>query len=408
MLASPVTPGDLLDCHLYLGTATQVQLRCGEPFTARGLSELKRKVEKLPWNEILQDDIKLKVKVSSSKSLLLHSTAIRDRVVQGIYHVLGRETVEEEEPDESDKNAVSLTVRVSRDQVQISIESSLTPLHKRGYRLETGKAPLREDLAYAFLLSAGWKPPPVKGMQDSRVPNMYNAFLDPFCGSGTIAIEAASMASGLPPGRLLTAPFQGTHLCDHDGWKNLVMKAMQKSAKIETDLQISASDRDKGGLEIAKSNAKRAGVLGMIDVQHCAFSGHPWLENAADAPDRLLMAANLPFGRRISPLGSKDRIKQFLPLHQTLASRFRDLNDAGRQFSAILLTDDPGLVRRGGYKTDLHIKFSTKHGGIPVTAMLTTSSSDGAPPTSEPTISEPPINERTISEPPISASPVTT
>jgi hypothetical protein len=95
---------------------------------------------------------------------------------------------------------------------------------------------------------------------------------------------------------------------------------------------------------------------------------------------KMLLASNLPFGRRVSPLGSKDRIKQLLPLHQTMATRLADSNDAGRQFSAILLTDDSVLVRRGGYKTDLRVKFSTKHGGIPVSAMLTTSSSGSAPP----------------------------
>jgi putative N6-adenine-specific DNA methylase len=378
-LTHPATSEDLLNCHLYLGTATQVLIRCGDTFAARGLPELRRKVEKLPWNEILRDDVQLKIRVSSSKSLLMHSTAIRDRVVEGIYGVLGREVPDAKELEETSENAVPLTVRVSRDRVQISIDSSLTPMHQRGYRLETGKAPLREDLAYAFLLAAGWKPLPIHGRQDSQEASMYNAFLDPFCGSGTIPIEAASMASGLPPGRLLSAPFRGTHLHDPDSWEKLVMKALKKSAGIESTVQISASDRDKGGLEITKSNAKRAGVLGMIDVQHCAFSGHPWLEDAANTPDRMLMAANLPFGRRVSPLGSKDRIKQFLPLHQTLATRFGDLSDAGRQFTAILLTDDPVLVRRGGYKTGLNIKFSTKHGGIPVSAMLTMGSG-GAPP----------------------------
>jgi 23S rRNA G2445 N2-methylase RlmL len=157
------------------------------------------------------------------------------------------------------------------------------------------------------------------------------------------------------------------------------MKSLQQSAKVDTsDFQIAASDRDKGALEIAKSNAQRAGVLSMIDVRHCAFSGHSWLEDPDNAPDRLLLAANLPFGRRVSPLGSKSRDKQFLPLHQTLATRLMNLNEAGRQFSAILLTDDPALVRRGGYKSDMFIKLRTNHGGINVSAMLTTNGAGAA------------------------------
>lgn len=387
------TSDDLMDCHLHLGTASQVLLRCGEPFTARGLSELKRKVEKLPWNEILRDDVELKLRVSSSKSLLLHSTAIRDRVVQGIYKVLGREVPEtsgddgttgkDSSTDNSDAtpefdHRIPMTVRVSRDRVQISLESSVLPMHKRGYRVETGKAPLREDLAYAFLMSAGWTPPSPKRRPREGHVAPYQGLLDPFCGSGTIPIEAAGMASGLPPGRLLHAPFPGTHLNSPTTWKKLVAKAMQKSAQTDTsDIRIAASDRDKGALEITKSNAVRAGVLGMIDIQHGAFTASSWLENPETAPERLLLASNLPFGRRVSPLGSKSRIKQFLPLHQTLAKRLGKLKEAGRDYTAVLLTDDPLVVRKGGYPNDLFIKFKTNHGGIKVSAMLTTSSSSG-------------------------------
>jgi len=391
---------DLMRCHLFLGTASNIFLRCGDPFTARALGELSRKVQAMPWKNILDyDDVdqppKFKVKVKSSKSRLLHTTAIRDHLLSGIYASLGfaehaqkqkdlkknsknekqASHDDDEEEDDDDGTAVRLTIHFFRDKAQIAIDTSATPLHRRAYRLASGKAPLREDLAFAFLFSAGWRP--VYALSDKQQQLVsqpkFTSFIDPFCGSGTLAIEAAAMASGLPPGRLRPAPLAGTTLYDPEGWEKLVMQAMQRSAAIDSSaIKVCASDRDRGAVESTKSNAQRAGVLGLIETKDCAFSKHPWLEKPADAPENLLLAGNLPFGRRLKvPLHKRNHKKNpLLPLYQSIATHLDSFGDAGKQLTAMFLSDEPVLFGVTGCAQKFDTAFSTKHGGIKVSGVL--------------------------------------
>jgi putative N6-adenine-specific DNA methylase len=377
---------DMLNCHLYLGTASNVFLRCGEPFSARALGELERKVELIPWNKILslEDDSvpRFHFKVTSAKSRLLHNTAIRDKVLVGIYKSLGYNDFEAQKDANNAKGdavendqPIRLTVQFFRDKVQISIDTSDTPIHQRAYRLETAKAPLREDLAFAFLYGAGWKPAftLTADRDETRAEPAFTSFLDPFCGSGTLAIEAAAMAAGLPPGRLRPAPLKGTSLYNPGKWESLVADALHKSTRIDaSEILIRASDRDKGAVRATKSNAERAGVLGQIEAEDCAFTAHPWLDKPSNTPGNLLLAANLPFGRRISaPSKHRNYLKHpLLPLYQSLANHFNSLSDAGCQFGAVLLTDDRELLRLGGFCETFDTTLSTKHGGIPVSGMF--------------------------------------
>jgi putative N6-adenine-specific DNA methylase len=384
-LLSPLTVDDLLTCHLYLGTAASVLLRCGPSFDARALGELKRKTAEMPWRQMLPQQRlsgsqlpRLQVKVTSSKSRLLHTTAIRDNILKGIYAALGI-------PDalshvaNTDDTHLSETTRVSvqlyRDNVQISLDTSETPIHQRYYRLETCKAPLREDLAYAFLFSAGWKPryewTPRQGHLVPATPQ-YTALLDPFCGSGTIPIEAAAMVAGLPPGRLRPAPLRGTCLYDPARWDSLVAKALHHAAPPSAAFAIAASDRDAGAVRSTEANALRAGV--QLDAQHGAFTQHPWWEQP---PPQLLLAANLPFGRRISPFRTEPlnyAKHPLLPLYQSLGNHINEHLERKRALGAIFLTDDRELLRHGGFDRPFTTAMATTHGGIPVLGMCLQSS----------------------------------
>ena len=402
---------DLMRCHLFLGTASNIFLRCGDPFTARALGELSRKVQAMPWKNILDfDDVdqppKFKVKVKSSKSRLLHTTAIRDHLLSGIYASLGfaahaqkqkdlkknsknekqasRDDNDDDEEEEDDGTAVRLTIHFFRDKAQIAIDTSATPLHRRAYRLASGKAPLREDLAFAFLFSAGWRP--VYALSDKKQQLVsqpkFTSVIDPFCGSGTLAIEAAAMASGLPPGRLRPAPLAGTTLYDPEGWEKLVMQAMQRSAAIDSSaIKVCASDRDRGAVESTKSNAQRAGVLGLIETQDCAFSKHPWLEKPADAPENLLLVGNLPFGRRLKvPLHKRNHKKNpLLPLYQSIATHLDSFGDSGKELTAMFLSDEPVLFGVAGCAQKFDTAFSTKHGGIQVSGVLVKPAANASP-----------------------------
>ena len=182
-----ITQTDLFKCCLYLGSATQIRWQCCDTFTARGLAELRRKVNTIvQWNTIFNKDDDLtktmqkqknyiNVRVVSSKSKLYHTSAIQERILLGIYDSLGHNNNEEKivnNQDETDihsdakssslsslpEGKILLDVHIKNDQVSIFVNAFPTPLHQRGYRLQTAKAPLREDLAFAILISAGWTP----------------------------------------------------------------------------------------------------------------------------------------------------------------------------------------------------------------------------------------------------------
>ena len=393
----------LLRCHLYLGTASHVFLRCGRPFLARTFPELVRRVSKLPWQEWLpeydmsgmddNDSILPKIRVVSKKSKLMHTTGVAERVQRGIERVLGRtETPYGDdhrnessfsmdsasmttEDNDDDQDRPQLLVRVYRDKVQLSIDTSATPLHQRGYRLETGKAPLREDIAHAMLLAGG-------------CGDTFHNVMDPFCGSGTLCLEAATILAGLPPGRLRSSPLQGTVLQDVKLWDELKKDAEEVASFVDVGGRVLGSDRDEGVIQAAKNNADRAGVLDRIDFVHSSVSASPWFDgnNQSDEnvdkeqvsshrrPDgSLLVATNPPYGKRLSKnaVGKHNRSDKHLwPLYQTFGKKFQLIQQnqpTEARCGALMLTHDTDLARRSGLA--MEAKFTTDHGGLKVSAM---------------------------------------
>ncbi|MCB0316689.1 MAG: class I SAM-dependent RNA methyltransferase, partial [Calditrichaeota bacterium] len=164
----------------------RILLRLGS-FYAGGFPELKRKVRRLPWADMLTPKTHFELRVTCHKSRLYHSGAVAERVADAIHQQCGAQPVPAGSSADDEGGASQLiVVRLLRDHCTVSIDTSGEGLHRRGYRQATAKAPLRETLAAAMLLAAGW---------DDRAP-----LLDPFCGSGTIAIEAALLARHLAPG----------------------------------------------------------------------------------------------------------------------------------------------------------------------------------------------------------------
>ena len=366
---------DLLRCHLYLGTASQILLRCGPDFHARGWPELIRKVQRIPWTDILEPQARLSTKVTSINSKLFHTGAIQERIESAIHKVLGKEDVPSERLDGEDSHkpavnqegGVRLLARVHNDRVRLYLSSSPSPLHQRQYRLATGKAPLREDLAYALLWSTGLRP-----LYFQKESSTHGALLDPLCGSGTIAIEAAAMMGGLPPGRLHSMPFQGTCLYkSNEEWEQMIASAVEQSVVNSGRVSVSASDRDAGVIVGAKSNASRAGVEKVVDFRRCAFSAHPWFEKPSTAPNGILVVSNLPFGQRLSfkkPM-SEGQFSHLLPMYQKLANNLNNLAGAGCAYTAVFLTNNPRLIMRSGVQGKVTTLFKMNHGGIPVIAV---------------------------------------
>jgi putative N6-adenine-specific DNA methylase len=254
---------DVYRCNLHLRTASRVLIRLGS-FYAAGFPELRRKSGNLPWEDYLNIEQPIALRVACHTSRLYHQQAVAERMVGAISDRLKRpiRVVKYNEETESDvsthrRNPPQLIlVRLLQDICTISIDSSGDLLHRRGYRLAVAKAPLRETLAAGMIVGSGW---------DGVSP-----LLDPFCGSGTIAIEAAQMAHQIPPGVKRHFAFMDWPIFDRISWHALLSDT--RSTHPATFPKIIASDRDEGAIRAAHGNAERAGVGDCIEFTCRAVS----------------------------------------------------------------------------------------------------------------------------------------
>ena len=356
----------IMKCHLHLGTATHVLLRCGEPFKARGMEELRRKVSKMDfWRQYVGDCASppmplptFDIRVSASKSRLLHTKGIAQRVESGIYTALGVNEIDtpQDSARDSERPAIKLVVRVKNDYAQISVDTSEQPLHRRGYRQPgcAGKSPLREDIAYALLYGSGWR----RLGENVKQAMTFSHLLDPCCGSGTIPIEGAALASGLPPGRLLPQPMAGSSLANEWLWRQMMANAESQTIDIGNSFVL-GSDRDKGVIAACKENAAAAGVHDIVQFENCAVKNNPWLGAGKHGavPDSLLICTNPPFGIRSS------KAKNLYPLYKAI------VDCAGESGSSLtILAHDVGLVRTAT-RNEAEVLFSSQHGGLSIAAM---------------------------------------
>lgn len=319
----------------WLGCASHVLLRMAE-FPCRALGELQRKAAGLPWADWLRRGVPIAVRATAQRSRVYHTDAIVERVLEAITAALGAPP----KAARGDDEGAQLLVRFRNDVCTISLDATTTPLHRRGYRLEGAKAPLREDIAHAVVRASGF--------------GDGEALLDPFCGSGTIAIEAAAFAQGLAPGRLRATPLAHLALFDADAWTRAqaVPRAPFAAAP------IAAGDRDAGAIAAATANADRAGVAAAIAFTTCAFTAHPWFQPGA-APTKGVVATNPPFGKRV---GTGD----LLHLYQSIGHRIGTLGPGWR---AAVLAHDVQLARRTALP--LTAAFTTRHGGLSVSLLRT-------------------------------------
>ena len=321
---------DVYRSNLYLRTASRVSVRLGE-FYAAAFSELRKKASRLEWERYLSPGQPVHPSVTCHKSRLYHSDAVAERVVGAINDRFSN-SKKETQPS---KNGQLVLVRLVNDLCTISIDSSGALLHKRGYRLESTKAPLRETLAAALLLLSGW--------------SGEMTLIDPFCGSGTIPIEAALLARNIPPG--VARDFAFMHwpgFVPHE-WERVLHSA--RDGIIRQDSHIFGYDRDQGAVQSAISNASRAGLNEVIHFQRQSISE---LSPPRSNPGWLI--TNPPYGVRIS--GSKDL--------RNLYARFGNLlTTAFSQWQAGILCYDKKLTANLGLPPQ-QASYHFTNGGLPV------------------------------------------
>lgn len=265
--------------NLWLRVADRVKIVVGE-FDAKTFDELFEGVKALPWEKFLALDSTFPVTGKSIKSTLFSTPdvqaitkkAIVEKMKQ-VYHRPASYVLPETGP------LFKLEVALLKDHVMITLDTTGDSLFKRGYRLEKGGAPLKENLAAALVQLTNWYP---------DMP-----FVDPVCGSGTICIEAALIAANIAPGFNRDFSCEAWPIVDKKIFEEVRAKA-DELANYDVEVDIEGSDIDHRLVEIAKENAQEAGVYDMITFKQRA------LKDFTTQKENGVMVANPPYGERLS------------------------------------------------------------------------------------------------------------
>ncbi len=248
-------------------------------FKSRNPDQLYKLVKEMPWEDYITEDRTFAIdpNVKSGQYKLPHFAAlkVKDAIADRFTERTGRRPdVNPQRPD------IQIHLHIDEEKVTLSLDSSGSSLNQRGYRKDGGAAPLNEVLAAGLLVMSGW---------DRERP-----LVDPMCGSGTIAIEAAMMAANMPA--QINRPFFGfTRWPDFqpDVWSQIVNEAKVKMLPAKGN--IWASDISEEQLKIARDNIRAAGLSGHIEVSRSDF-----FRMSPPAPDGCIVM-NPPYGERIQP-----------------------------------------------------------------------------------------------------------
>lgn len=233
---------DIVKANLWLRCAGRVWIKMGS-FTAVTFTELFDQTKALPWGDWIPEDGKFTVVGKSVKSTLFSVPDCQAIVKKAVVEKMK----EKYETDWFDETGASYTIQVGilKDVVTLAIDSSGSGLHMRGYRANAKDAPLKESLASAMIQLSFWK--------KDRV------LMDPFCGSGTIPIEAAMLARNIAPGLQRKFASEDWERIGKDRWKE-ARAAAYKAIDYDVTPEIYGSDIDASAIELAKANAEKAGV----------------------------------------------------------------------------------------------------------------------------------------------------
>ena len=325
-----------------LRIASRVLVRLAS-FEARSFAELERHARKIAWARVVKPGEAVRFRVTCKKSRLYHSDAVAQRLADAVMRVLPGVraeggSAEDDEIAEGDDVAL-IVVRVMRDVVTVSADSSGTLLHRRGYRRATAKAPLRETIAAAMLEASGW---------DDRSP-----LVDPLCGSGTISIEAVLRARRIAPGAQRTFAMERWPTVA-SGLGMRVRAELADRALLKTEALVCGSDRDAGAIVAAASNAERAGVAADLTWATRSLSAAVF-----PAAGRGWIVTNPPYGVRV---GEGDRVRDLW------AQLGNVLRERAPGWTLALLSPDSALERQ--LRIPLRAAATTSNGGIPVRIMV--------------------------------------
>lgn len=311
--------------NIFLRTAERVLIKVGS-FHAETFEELFQGTKAIAWEEYIPEDGKFWVaKAASVKSKLFSPSDIQSIMKKAMVERL--KSVYKTGWFQEDGAPFPIRVFLKKDEVTVGLDTTGESLHKRGYRKLTAKAPIAENLAAALIMLTPWR--------SDRI------LVDPFCGSGTFPIEAAMMAANMAPGvnREFTAE-DWAHLIGRKSWYRASEEALDLIVNdVETDIQ--GYDIDDHMVEIARENAKLAGVDHLIHFQRRSVAdlSHPKKYG--------FLITNPPYGERLED-------KKDLPkLYRTLGERFAALDS----WSMYMITSYENAQQDIGRKADKNRKI---------------------------------------------------
>lgn len=304
--------------NIWLRTADRVLVKMGE-FEAPTFDELFERTKALPWDEWLPEDAEFPVDGKSVNSKLASvpdcQAIVKKAIVEKMKQRYKKQWFEETGP------LYRIEVSLLKDRATLTIDTSGPGLHKRGYRDLVSGAPLKETLASALLLISRWKP--------------GRELIDPFCGSGTIPVEAAMMAANMAPGIKRDFSAERWHQVPAGLWNRAREEAVDK-VKFDSEIRLHGSDIDDGVLRLARHHADKAGVSQLIHFQKRDFS------EISSRYKYGFIVTNPPYGERIGEMPEVERI-------------YRDLGAVFKRFdtwSFYVLTSHPRFEALVGRKAD--------------------------------------------------------
>lgn len=311
--------------NIFLRTAERVLIEVGR-FQATTFDELYENIKSIPWENWIPVDGKFWVKKASSvKSKLFSASDIQSIGKKAMVDRL--KTVYPVDWFAEDGASFPVRIFILKNQVTVAIDTTGEPLHKRGYRTWTSKAPISETLAASLIMLTPW--------HKDRI------LVDPFCGSGTFLIEAALMAANIAPGmnRNFTA-MQWRHLISREMWEDTLEEARDMiDMDVETDLQ--GYDIDGDMVRIARENAKQAGVDSLIHFQQRGVA------DLKHSKKYGFIITNPPYGERLED-------KKDLPeLYTTIGEVYNKLDS----WSLYVITSYEDAQRYIGRKADKNRKL---------------------------------------------------
>jgi putative N6-adenine-specific DNA methylase len=333
--------GRLQDCYLAnlnLRTAGRVLMRL-DTLHATHFGQLHKKLSQIPWELFLRSDPPPQVHVTTRHCKLYHSEAISERLLQGL--AARKKQIEFIPADEQFQTLPqTIHIRGIDDRFTVSIDSSGQNLYKRGIKKHGSTAPLRETTAAAALILAGY---------DGSQP-----LVDPMCGSGTFALEAALMAKNISPGRFRDFAFMGWPSFQQQRWAYLKRES-GKAMNVSKTGMIFASDQDPAACRQLARCLQQFGLDDTVTVSNTDFFKID-RDQISNRPG--FIAINPPYGRRI---GTK------LKSEELLSKICVRLQESFRGWRLILLTPGRRFAQNPPFRLK---KYAYRHGGLELRLMI--------------------------------------